>query len=687
MEKDIIPQSVLDQLNAPKEIEPFSFGELYDALIIQPVSDPISLVFIALIGAVFFCALISALICVLTAENKPKLRTFIKNATITLPALGILGTFVGVLVAVYKFDPDTIWESLQIIIQGLKIAFSTSIYGLASSIIIRIVSSFNSNEPIDIGPEDILHSLERVRKEANEHNKAIINAITGDADGSLNTQLQHMRKDLNDFATTVAEANSSALIDALKEAIADFNKNLIEGLGDNFARLNDAVGKLLEWQDNNKRDMEEIRDTLDKAVKSISETSESLQKIEEASRKIPENVAGLSELLTAMKVQIENLEAHLQSFADISEKASDAMPRIEQILTSYTEGLEESIQSIMTQITQQVGTQNKGFEALQSAYADTGEKISELSEQITNASIQISEGISTKTQEVLHQISTASNASIENAASLMESQTIASENIIKTTVSAVNEITEKTAKTLIETVEQTSGQLASDTSASLSSLREASETAVKESQKIIAEQKEATEGIMQTTVSAVNELAEKTAKIIIETVEQTSDQLANDTSVSLSSLREASEIAVMEARKIITEHKDATENMSETLKQQVTVISEGMSEVMISANQRFVENFEKNLKEAGNRQEKSLTEFNEHMKIGISNSTKKLEEQMDKHLAALTKSMNELLQQELQKFADRLGGIANRLAEDYGPLTDQFRRVIELANEAQNKDK
>lgn len=687
MEKDIIPQSVLDQLNAPKEIEPFSFNELKDALINQPFSDPISQVFIIIILFVFSCALVSALICVFTAENKPFLRTFTKNATITLPALGILGTFVGVLVAVYKFDPDTIWESLQIIIQGLKIAFSTSIYGLASSIIIRFVSSFNSDEPIDIGPDDILQTLERVRKEANEHNKAIINAITGEADGSLNTQLQHMRKDLNDFATTVAEANSSALIDALKEAIADFNKNLIEGLGDNFARLNDAVGKLLEWQDNNKRDMEEIRETLDKTVKSISETSDSLQKIEEASRKIPENVAGLSELLTAMKVQIENLEAYLQSFADISEKASDAMPRIEQILTSYTEGLEESIQSIMTQITQQVGTQNIGFEALQSAYSDTGEKISELSEQITNASIEISEGISMKTQEVLHQISTASNASIESAASLMESQTIASENIMKTTVSAINELTEKTAKTLIETIEQTSGQLASDTSASLSSLREASETAVKESQKIIAEQKEATESIMQTTVGAVNELAEKTAKALIETVEQTSGQLANETSASLSSLREASETAVKEAQKIITEHKDATEDMSETLKQQVSVISQGMSEVMISANQRFVDNFDKNLKEAGNRQEKSLTEFDEHMKIGISNSTKKLEEQMDKHLAALTKSMNELLQQELQKFADRLGGIANRLAEDYGPLTDQFRRVIELANEAQNKDK
>ena len=87
----------------------------------------------------------------------------------------------------------------------------------------------------------------------------------------VSTLKKLMRTDLNDFAKTAAEANTTAFIDALKAAIADFNKNLTEQFGENFKRLNEAVGKLLEWQENNKKDMEDMRTSIDTAVKGIGE--------------------------------------------------------------------------------------------------------------------------------------------------------------------------------------------------------------------------------------------------------------------------------------------------------------------------------------------------------------------------------------------------------------------------------
>ena len=56
--------------------------------------------------------------------------------------------------------------------------------------------------------------------------------------------------------------NTTAFIDALERAIADFNQNSNRNqFGENFAKLNDAVGKLLEWQENNKLRHGVIRDT------------------------------------------------------------------------------------------------------------------------------------------------------------------------------------------------------------------------------------------------------------------------------------------------------------------------------------------------------------------------------------------------------------------------------------------
>ena len=64
-----------------------------------------------------------------------------------------------------------------------------------------------------------------------------------------------MRQDLNDFAKKVAEANTTAFIEALKQAIADFNQNLTEQFGENFSKLNESVGKLLEWQNDNAQEV------------------------------------------------------------------------------------------------------------------------------------------------------------------------------------------------------------------------------------------------------------------------------------------------------------------------------------------------------------------------------------------------------------------------------------------------
>ena len=43
-------------------------------------------------------------------------------------------------------------------------------------------------------------------------------------------------------------------------------------------------------------------------------------------------MSGLSTVLEAMQAQIKDIENHLKAFADVSDQAKDAIPRIEEVL-------------------------------------------------------------------------------------------------------------------------------------------------------------------------------------------------------------------------------------------------------------------------------------------------------------------------------------------------------------------
>lgn len=360
-------------------------------LIYSPRDNSISFWFLIGILIVLFCA-------TLGSKYVPPFRSrfvnniinmFGSNAIVTLPVIGILGTFLGVLVAVSNFDisPDNAVHSLQEIILGLKTALSTSIYGLGGSIIVRFASNITKKDDSEkeTSLQDILSAIHRGQTLAREDNQRLIATISGENDGSLNGQIRLMRQDLNDFAKTVAEANTKAFIEALEKAINDFNKNLTEQFGENFAQLNKAVGKLLEWQENNKKDMDELRSTLDMFANVTKKTSESLEKIENSTESIPKNIEGLSDLLRALEAQTQDMQKHLKAFAEVAEQAKSAVPDIKNILTEYTDGLKTSLETITNQMKSVADEQEKNFTALSKRYqgmADITDKLAEAMENI-----------------------------------------------------------------------------------------------------------------------------------------------------------------------------------------------------------------------------------------------------------------------------------------------------------------
>ena len=76
--------------------------------------------------------------------------------------------------------------------------------------------------------------------------------------------------ELKNFGKILAKSNSQALIDALNDAMKDFNQKLTEQFGENFKQFNVDVGRLLEWQENYKTIIEIVTDNLQATVEGIN---------------------------------------------------------------------------------------------------------------------------------------------------------------------------------------------------------------------------------------------------------------------------------------------------------------------------------------------------------------------------------------------------------------------------------
>lgn len=255
--------------------------------------------FFALIAGFF----VTALICYKT----DKLRSLTHYTPNLLTSLGMLGTFIGIVIGLLHFDPDDIDGSISLLLGGLQTAFMTSLFGMAMTMVYKVLTGLPwlqpkadiASGPDEIGPEHI-HQLLR---EQNENLANLHQAIAGDDSDTLTGQIRLLRQQqddnhkalareasrqaeaaealgshaetqrerfddfarelstqMQDFAEMMSKSATEQVINALKEVIQDFNNQLTEQFGENFKALDASVKSLVEWQENYRQQLGEMRD-------------------------------------------------------------------------------------------------------------------------------------------------------------------------------------------------------------------------------------------------------------------------------------------------------------------------------------------------------------------------------------------------------------------------------------------
>lgn len=317
------------------------------------VGDSTALFFALVISSVFVLALLARF-----DERLQRFRGLERSGPTLLTTLGVLGTFVGIALGLLDFDVRNIDESVPQLLAGLKVAFLTSILGLATSIVLKAVQTLTpepETEEAEVTPEVIHAALKAIRegidKAASQERDLLEDlrkSVSADSDSSLLTQIQKLRTDFKDgqneltkefrqFAETMAENNSKALIEALEQVIRDFNTQLNEQFGDNFKQLNEAVSALLTWQENYREHVEALEHRLEAAVQATESSEQALREIEDHTKQIPVTLQSLQDIL-------KGLDEHLETVAELKDKAIKAFPVIDDNLAKLTNRLGESVQ-------------------------------------------------------------------------------------------------------------------------------------------------------------------------------------------------------------------------------------------------------------------------------------------------------------------------------------------------------
>ena len=157
--------------------------------------------------------------------------------------IGVLGTFFGIAIGLYHFDPENIEASVPALLEGLKVAFYSSIVGILVSIFLKLSALYgqrkqaSSKKPLGATIDDLAKTLKDIYeiqqsegKETRETLRAIEKSLTGDGDSTVLTQLQKLRTTFSDkqddlidafkdFATQMAENNTN---NNCSDAFGDF---------------------------------------------------------------------------------------------------------------------------------------------------------------------------------------------------------------------------------------------------------------------------------------------------------------------------------------------------------------------------------------------------------------------------------------------------------------------------------
>jgi len=274
-----------------------------------------------------------------TAELAPNILT----------SIGIFGTFLGVALGLWSFDTTDIHGSVPKLMDGLKTAFWSSIAGLLGALTIKLRSTFSqagrrtATQTRAASIDDLDASLKLLADQFNNQREDSMQSLLKRQHEDNQNGVRQIVYVLEHYEERMADANAKALVEAIEAVMQDFNARINEQYGDNFKRLNESVGKMLDWQNNYRAQLQQLIDEQERTASSMKEASNAFEYMVKHANAFNGVSESLQDLLSGMEAQRANLEDQLGGLATVVNNAADGLPKLEERIAALTTGIAQQV--------------------------------------------------------------------------------------------------------------------------------------------------------------------------------------------------------------------------------------------------------------------------------------------------------------------------------------------------------
>ena len=418
----------------------------------------------------------------------------------TMTGLGILGTFLGLVLGISGFDTastEAITSSISGLLSGMGTAFLTSIVGVFFSLVFsylhKIIYDY-ANKNLEL----FINNFHE--KELDGHDNSTENQLLGYQQQQTDFQLQQTEL-LKTFAGIVSEAVSKSISDTMKseltpifnrmeqtiemfgkfastqqkegldQVVQEFIRCMNDSLKGQFEELGRTIQSLCEWQRSSVLQMQKI-------VDGICDTSTEIEKINEISKQtivemnrfvtqlnelqskineetelarqqiekgneINERQAGYIDKLVECQTSIGDLATHVQAEADAVQKSVDLISdHCKTQIDGITDAAKQSMDTLSDSTKVLVESSHQQMQSLAATAESEMQMLSETASSLSEDNHNQLLALTKASSEQMGQLSAAANAVMQNSQQQITAAITATQTQSDSLMQATNDFVE-----------------------------------------------------------------------------------------------------------------------------------------------------------------------------------------------------------------------------------------------------
>lgn len=273
-----------------------------------------------------------------------------------LTGLGILGTFIGLSLGLQNFNTGTtaqMTESIEPLMNGIKVAFHTSIYGMVFSLTFNTIYKrklYEAQEAVNsfinafkkyVLPDtanDGMNEIVKVLQDQLDATNNLSENVSAELAEILTPQLEEMRDTIVDFERVATQEQSEAIGRVVDVFVNEMNK----ALGSSFSQINNSVGQMMISQKDSMDMMQRVLDVTSRSTGTVADVNREAERLVITLNKYSE---GIQSVLDELQKTIQALGEEERNSRDILVKEQAVLIDQKNMITGFGTSIDELVRA------------------------------------------------------------------------------------------------------------------------------------------------------------------------------------------------------------------------------------------------------------------------------------------------------------------------------------------------------